>query len=66
MELFSFPHETSPEEFVSRPIRAIALCVPTVHHFIRNMQAQIRERKISCPFFFCQEEKLSSPRKRIW
>ena len=26
---FSFPNETSPEEFVSRTIRAIALCVCT-------------------------------------
>ena len=39
---------------------------PTVHHFTWNMHAHIRERKISCSFFFCQEEKLSSPRKRIW
>ena len=54
----SFPHETSPEEFVSRPLRAIASCVPTVHHFTRNMHAQIRERKISCSFF--------SARKKNW
>ena len=47
----SFPHETSPEQFVSRPLRATALCVPTVHHFTRNMHAQIRERKIYRSFF---------------
>ena len=34
---FSFPHETSLYEFVSRTIRAIALCIPTVHRFTRKM-----------------------------
>ena len=48
---FSFPNETSPGEFVSRPIRAIALCIPTVHHLSRKMHAYIREEKISCSFF---------------
>ena len=43
---FSFPNETSLEEFVSRAVRAIELCIPTVHHFTRN----IRERNISCSF----------------
>ena len=52
----SFPNETSPEEFVSRPIRAIALCVPTVHHFTRNMHAQLCERKISCSFFSARKK----------
>ena len=47
---FSFPNETSPEEFVSRTIRAIALCVPIVHHFTRNMHVHICEQKISCSF----------------
>ena len=63
---FSFPCETSHEEFVSRPLRVIALCIPTVYHFTRKMHAHLRERKISCSFFFCQEEKLWSPRKRTW
>ena len=40
------------------PFRAIALRIPTVHHFTRNMHAQIRERKISCSFF--------SARKKNW
>ena len=48
---FSFPNETSPGEFVSRPIRAIALCIPTVHHLSRKMYAYIREENISCSFF---------------
>ena len=39
------PYETSPDEFVSRPVRAIALCIPTVHHFRRKMHAHLRERK---------------------
>ena len=47
---FSFPNETSPEEFVSRTIRAIASCVPIVHHFTRNMHVHICEQKISCSF----------------
>ena len=34
---FSFPHETSPYEFVSKTIRAIALCITTVHRFTRKM-----------------------------
>ena len=55
---FSFLNETSHEEFVSRPVRANALCVPTVHHFIRYMHVHIREQKISCSFFFSQERKL--------
>ena len=50
------PYETSPDEFVSRPVRAIALCIPTVHNFRRKMHAHLRERKISCSFF--------SPRKK--
>ena len=41
--------QASPDEFVSRPVRAIALCIPTVHHFRRKMHAHIREQKI---FFF--------------
>ena len=49
---FSFRNETSPNEFVSRPIRAIALCIPTVHHFTRKMHTHIRELKISCAYFF--------------
>ena len=48
---FSFPHETSLYEFVSRTIRAIALCIPTVHHFTRKIHAHTREQKISCSFF---------------
>ena len=41
--------QASPDEFVSRPVRAIALCIPTVHHFRRKMHAHLREQKI---FFF--------------
>ena len=52
----SFPHETSPEQFVSRPLRATALCVPNVHHFTRNMHAQIRERNIYCSFFSARKK----------
>ena len=48
---FSFPRETSPYEFVSRTIRAIALCIPTVHHFTQKIHAHTREQKISCSFF---------------
>ena len=89
--------QASPDEFVSRPVRAIALCIPAVHHFRRKMHAHLHERKISCSFFFSQEcmhlycvsfytknarpstrtedflffffsqeEKLWSPRKRTW
>ena len=43
---FSFPHEASPDELVSRPIRVTALCIPTVHHFTRKMRTYIREQKI--------------------
>ena len=49
---YSFPNETSPEEFVLRTVRAIALRIPTVHHFTPNMHVHIRERMISCSFFF--------------
>ena len=42
--------QASPDEFVSRPVRAIALCIPSVHHFRRKMHAHIREQKI-CSFF---------------
>ena len=48
MELFSFPNETSPNEFVSRPICAIALCITTVHHVTQKMHVHIRERKYVC------------------
>ena len=47
---FSFPHETSPYEFVSRTIRAIALCIPTVHHFTRKMHGHLKA------VFFCKKE----------
>ena len=65
---YSFPNETSPEEFVLRTVRAIVLRIPTVHHFTPNMHVHIRERMISCSFFFfCKKKKrLLSPRKRIW
>ena len=64
---YSFPNETSPEEFVLRTVRAIALRIPTVHHFTPNMHVHIRERMISCFFFFfCKKKKSLSPRKRIW
>ena len=46
--------QASPDEFVSRPVRAIALCIPTVHHFRRKMHAHIREQKIS---FFSASKK---------
>ena len=36
--------QASPDEFVSRPVRAIALCIHTVHHFRRKMHAHIREQ----------------------
>ena len=61
---FSFPNETSLEEFVSRAVRAIELCIPTVHHFTRNMHLHTRTEHFLF-FYFCQQEKLSSPRKRI-
>ena len=38
-------------EVVSRTVRAIALCILTVHHFIRYMHIHICEQKISCSFF---------------
>ena len=38
-------------KFVSRTIRAIELCIPTVHRFTRKIHAYIREQKISCFFF---------------
>ena len=50
--------QASPDEFVSRPVRAIALCIPTVHHFGRKMHAHLRERKISCSFFFLPGRKI--------
>ena len=53
---FSFPRETSHEEFVSRPVRVIALCIPTVYHFTRKMHAHLREWKISCSFFFARKK----------
>ena len=56
---------SSLEEFVSRTVRAIALCTPTVHRFTRNMHAHMRTDDFLF-YFFYQEEKLSSPRKRIW
>ena len=62
----SFSHETSPEEFGFEATSCHCIMHPTVHHFTRNMHAHIRERKISCSFFFNQEQKLSSPRKPIW
>ena len=46
MELF--PNETSPNEFVSRPIRAIALCIPTVHHVAQKMHVHVREQNYIC------------------
>ena len=45
---FSFPNETSPYEFVSRPIRAIALCIPTVYHVTQKMYVHIREQNYIC------------------
>ena len=44
----SFLNETSPNEFVSRPIRAIALCIPTVHHVTQKMYVHIREQNYIC------------------
>ena len=55
---FSFPNETSPEEFVSRTIRAIASCVPIVHHFTRNMHVHICEQKISCSFSSARQKRI--------
>ena len=46
--------QASPDEFVSGPVRTIALCIPTVHHFRRKMHAHIREQKIS---FFSASKK---------
>ena len=65
-EAISFPNETSPEEFVSRTAHAIALWIPTVLQFTRNMHAHIREQMISCSFFSDRKKKLLSPRQRIW
>ena len=50
---FSFSNETSPDEFLSRPICAIALCIHTVHRFTQKVHARILEQNISC-FFFLQ------------
>ena len=55
---FSFLNETSPEELVSRPLPANALCIPTVHHFIRYMHVHICEQKISFFFFFLPGRKI--------
>ena len=48
----SFSNETSPDEFLSRPICAITLCIHTVHRFTQKIHARIREQEISCAFFF--------------
>ena len=50
-ETFSFSNEASPDEFLSRPTCAIALCFHTVHRLTQNIHARIREQKISCVFF---------------
>ena len=50
-EAFSFSNETSPDEFLSRPTYAIALCIHTVHRFTQKIHTRIREQKISCVFF---------------
>ena len=42
---FSFPNKTSPKEFV------IALSIPTVHHFTRNMHAHMSKQKFYYSFF---------------
>ena len=55
-EALSFPNDTSPDEFVSRPIRATALCIPTVHHFTRKIHAHIREQKIPWSYFSASEK----------
>ena len=49
---FSISNEMSADEFVSRPICAIASCIPIVHRFTRKIHAQKREQKISCFFVF--------------
>ena len=52
----SFSHETSPEEFGFEATSCHCIMHPTVHHFTRNMHAHIRERKISCSFFFTRNK----------
>ena len=54
---FSFLNETSPEEFVSRPVRANALCILTVHHCIRYMHVHIRTEDFLF-FFFLPGRKI--------
>ena len=55
MELF--PNETSPNEFVSRPIRAIALCIPTAHHVTQKMHVHIRKQNYICNLTFESKSK---------
>ena len=52
----SFSYETSPEEFGFEATSCHCIMHPTVHHFTRNMHAHIRERKISCSFFFTRNK----------
>ena len=43
-------------KFVSKQIRAIALCNPTVHNLTHKIHAHIREQRISCFFFPASSE----------
>ena len=68
MEQFPFLMKRLLRNLVSRPLRAIALCILLCInlHEIYTPIYTWRERKISCFFFSNQEEKLSSPRQPIW
>ena len=50
---FSFSNKTSPDEFVSRQIRAIALCNATVHHLTqKNPHPHTKTEDFLFFFFF--------------
>ena len=53
---FSFSNKTPPDEFVSRQIRAIALCNATVHHLTqKNPHSHTRTEDFL--FFFPANKK---------
>ena len=56
---YSSPNETFLVNFVSRPIGATALCIPTVHHLARKMHIHIREQNMSCFLFFQPVRKIA-------
>ena len=55
---FSFSNKTSPDEFVSRQIRAIALCNATVHHLTqKNPHPHTKTEDFLFFFFFSANKK---------